>query len=150
MRPTRRRLERCLLAIATAGSLLASSRAMPYDATWGNTWSDGSGVLSSRVMALAEFYDCTGVADSQKSQSAETGYMFEADFGESLPVPADNVMYRSQAECTAACKAGSCVLQSVKGVLSAPEHVVLHPNSSYAREAHFLKSLHSELIYYIC
>jgi hypothetical protein len=84
---------------------------MPYDAAWGNTWSDASGVLSSRVLALAEFYDCT--------------------------VPTDDVMYRSQAECTAVCKAGSCVLQGAKGVLSAPEHVVLNPNSSYAREVVF-------------
>jgi hypothetical protein len=66
--------------------------------------------------------------------------MYDADVGESLPVPSDDVMYRSQAECTAACKAGSCLLQSAKGVLSAPEHVVLHPNSSYAREADILKS----------
>jgi len=73
VRPIRRRLARCLLALATAGSLLASSRAMPYDAAWGNTWSDGSGVLSSQVLALAEFYDCTGVANSQKSEPTETG-----------------------------------------------------------------------------
>jgi hypothetical protein len=71
--------------------------------------------------------------------------MIDADIGEPRPVPTDDVMYRSQAECTAVCKAGSCVLQGAKGVLSAPEHVVLNPNSSYAREAHILKSpLHSE------
>ena len=77
VRPTRRRLSRCLLALATAGSLLGSSRAMPYDAAWGNTWSDGSGVLSSRVLALAEFYDCTGVANSQKSVYSETRSLAE-------------------------------------------------------------------------
>ena len=100
-----------LLALATAGSLLVGSSAMPYDAAWGDTWSDGGGVLASRVLAFAQFYNCT--------------------------VAGDDVMYRTQAACDTACKAGSCVLQSAEGALSAPEHVVLHPNSTDAREVVF-------------
>jgi len=98
----------CLLALAATGSLVHNTQAMPSDAPWGDTWSDGSGVLAPKVMALEEFYDCT--------------------------VTGDHIMYKTLAVCTTACYAGECVQKSAMGELSAPELVILHPTTSRARD----------------
>ena len=109
----RRGLLGCLLVMATAGSLvlLPSAQAMPYDADWGDTWSDGSGVLASEVMALADFYSCS--------------------------VAGDDVMYKTQASCRTACFAGVCTAMSATGHLSAPQLVQVYPNTTHARHVVF-------------
>lgn len=98
-----------MLAIATAGSVVGRSRAMPSDAPWGDTWSDGSGALASEVRPLAIFYDCTIVGD--------------------------HIVYASMADCNSTCHAGTCERRTADGNLSTPELVTLHPNTAHERDA---------------
>lgn len=97
-----------VVALLCVGSLVARSCALPSDAPWGNTWSDGAGVLASEVLALATFYDCT--------------------------VAGDDIMYDSLAACSNACHAGTCEQRTTDGHLSTPELVTLHPNTTHERE----------------
>jgi hypothetical protein len=110
----------CAFALLSVASLVARSHALPSDAPWGDTWSDGGGVLASEVRALAIFYDCTVAGDDKMYEFASMGNT--------------NETYDAMADCSRACHAGTCERRTADGHLSAPELVTLHPNTTRERE----------------